>query len=290
MEAKPEMNFVRRYVVWIAGGVLGLVVLVFAFAFLAAGNPNICATCHKSAHDNWAETAHEHFGCEVCHQPPWIGRRVSAAVALMRMTTVNLTRGASQVRVTEAIPNSWCQQCHVPWRKISPSGDLRLPHETHYEELKLECTYCHARVAHRGKIRGRLTTQPPMTLCMQCHDGKKKVMGKVATNECKACHTEKPIPETHRAANWFEDHGVIAESDVERAKCANCHAYVLDFCRACHQNKRPSTHVGGEQWKSLHSERAHSRPKTCVQICHSRNFCLDCHDEGLYSVRLKGKL
>lgn len=290
METKTDRETLRRYIVWVAGGVLALTVLVFAFAFLVVGNPRTCASCHKTDYQRFTQTAHEKFPCETCHEPPGVTRRVRMAGSYLRMIFVNLTQGTQNVRVTEGIGNDRCQTCHVPWRQISPSGDLRLPHRTHYDELKLECTYCHARVAHMGEIRGRLTTQPPMTLCMQCHNGKKKINGKVATNECKACHTEKPVPETHLASNWFEDHGVIAQSEQERAKCANCHAYVLDFCRACHQNKRPSTHVGGEQWKSLHRDRAQARPKTCVNICHSKNFCLRCHDEGLFAVRLKGKL
>lgn len=292
MEQNPKPDLLTKYVIWVAGGVIGLILTIYIFTFIAVGSPKTCASCHEIRRDyeTWKQTAHEVFDCSWCHESPSAFRRFGATSRVIRETFTHLTGSYSKVWVTKEIPNSNCQQCHVPWRQITPSGDLRLPHKIHYEELGMKCTYCHARVAHLGKIRGRLTTKPPMILCMQCHDGKKKIKGRVATAACKACHTEKIIPKSHYAANWYERHGILAEKSTERAKCASCHAYVLNFCQECHKNRRPSTHVGGEKWKSLHRQRAHERAKTCIYICHSRNFCMRCHDQALFAVRLKGKI
>lgn len=285
MEQKKDYPQIPKYVVWIAAGILGFVVALYVFSYIAAGNPASCSSCHvmKKAYDGWKETAHERFHCQICHQDPTIFVRFLTASRLLGDTYAYITRAyAKDIRVTEEISDDRCLKCHVTWRNVSPSGDLRVSHENHIKKEKIKCVECHSRVSHPYKLRDFYTTRPPMTYCLKCHDGKK------ATMECKACHTDKPIPDTHRLAGWLQDHGLVSEK--ERKECANCHAWVLDFCNECHKEKRPASHVGGVEFRSLHGDRAHERPKSCLQVCHSRAYCTTCHDEALFTVRLKGKI
>jgi hypothetical protein len=259
-----------------------LIFVLFLFSYVAVANPDTCGICHeiKPNVESFHRTAHSSFDCRICHADPGITSRFQIALKFMGDFIPHLTGSYSTpIRIQENIPNDRCFSCHVPWRKITPSGDLTLPHEKHFKELKLECVYCHNRVAHTYKLRNKITTKPPMTLCLQCHNGKK------ATQECKACHTDKPIPENHKARDWFEKHGELSS----KIDCGSCHGWVVNYCNECHQKHRPSTHVGGVKWRSLHRERALLKPKTCL-VCHGRDYCLKCHDSGLFEIRLKGKI
>lgn len=266
----------------IGGAIVGIFLLVYIFSFIVVGNPKSCGVCHeiRPAVETWEKTSHEKFHCDVCHEGPSVFSRFSSAARLTKDVIPHLTGSYSRpLRATEDIPNSYCLSCHVSWRNVSPSGDLKIPHKKHFEELDIECVYCHSRVTHMYELRGKKATRPPMTLCMQCHNGKK------ATFECTACHTEKPVPDNHKQPDWLEKHGELAEE----IDCGKCHAWVLDYCQECHTKSRPSTHVGGDKWKSLHRKRAQLKPNTCL-VCHSRDYCMRCHDEALFTVRLKGKI
>lgn len=276
----PKKTF--RYVVYVSSAILILIVALYVFAYILAGNPESCGICHeiKPSVDTWKITAHNTFNCYICHSGPGVTARAKSALRILGDFIPHITGSYSTpISVKSQIPNSYCFACHVSWRKVTASGDLVIPHEKHFKELNIQCTYCHSRVSHAYELRGKTTTRPPMTLCLQCHNGKK------ATMECKACHTDKPVPENHKSATWFEEHGQLAEE----IDCGECHGWVVDYCNECHQKSRPSTHVGGVKWRSLHSDRASKKPKTCF-VCHDNDYCLNCHDQGLFDIRLKGKI
>ncbi len=285
-ERFERLNKPTRIAVLILLSVVGLLLLTYAVAFSVAYNPNVCGACHQiaPAYKTWKDTAHERFTCANCHATAGYGKRFVAAFDLTRYFYRHITGSyARPVHVSGAIKNDICLQCHVSWREVSPAGDLIVPHERHFVELETPCNTCHSRVAHGYDLRGEFTTRPSMERCLRCHDDEK------APRECKRCHTEKPIPDNHKVAGWFEGHGELDIGQGGEVDCGECHGWVLDFCRECHEESRPSTHVGEEQWRSLHRDRALLKPKTCL-ICHDRTYCLRCHDEGLFVDRLEGKL
>jgi hypothetical protein len=105
-----------------------------------------------------------------------------------------------------------------------------------------------------------------MITCYKCHDGKK------APNACTACHTEKAVPEDHKAPDWLVIHSQKQKQDP--LYCEKCHGWVKGYCTECHQRK-PKSHAG--KWRTTHRDRvASAGMQNCVQ-CHREDFCVRCH-------------
>lgn len=166
--------------------------------------PDNCSKCHemKLEYYTWKASAHDRLACIECHQD------VKLAVFRYKHQV-----GFSQpVKLKKIIPNQVCLDCHSKNRKLTPPGDLIIPHELHLKK-GVDCVDCHSNVAH-GDPAKRFSTLwkeragtginfetelikdlvkagngVPMSTCIRCHNGTK------ATKDCKACHTVLRIPE-----------------------------------------------------------------------------------------------
>lgn len=255
-------------------GVIVLFLLLFWTGNSLVHNSSFCKRCHemKASHDTWLATSHEKVDCYDCHQKPGFLGNVGSLLTLGGQTYAHFSGNYRKpISVDGGIKDKTCFQCHVTWREVSPGGDLIVPHDQHVKKLNIECNFCHNRIVHGWEREGEFKTNPPMQLCMRCHDGKK------APSECDRCHTEKAVPVNHKLANWPQDHGVISKTE----DCKSCHGWTPDYCRDCHFSKRPTSHIEGARFRSLHGARAKERRAGCL-VCHNDDFCQRCHDARQY--------
>ena len=102
--------------------------------------------------------------------------------------------------------------------------------------------------------------------------------------------TERPVPDSHRSANWWETHDDAARSGI--TLCAVCHTST--GCRSCHLgpvpdvfSQLPAGEGPGEITRSAppthtptfaesHRAAAAAAPNQC-QTCHVADQCSSCH-------------
>lgn len=210
----------------------------------------------------WETSTHSRISCAECHIDPGVRGFVSFAVRAVPAFYSQLVQGPRDTNLLRPPGASACQRCHTSYRKVSPAGDLLIPHRAHVEVLKMECVDCHKDLVHSLNERG--FNRPTMKGCLKCHDGT------TASNACTDCHTRKQVPSTHRQKDWLAVHGTVAESEL----CGSCHAWTPDYCSDCHE-KRPASHVGN--WKKEHGPHAKKRGDGCL-VCHGgQEFCDRCH-------------
>ncbi|MBE0447714.1 MAG: NapC/NirT family cytochrome c [Actinobacteria bacterium] len=265
--------------------VQGTALVIFILASLVIGNtivnrPQTCQICHEmnASVEAWQESSHEKIICTKCHHKEEGYYGFILAIPHKITDGIKHVTGEYEkpIRAKTHTEDRVCQRCHVSWRNVSPSGDLIVPHNVHFEKKKIPCVKCHSNVVH-GEIKGGIfKRRPPMQLCYTCHGGGSK---DAPTLKCKDCHTEKGIPASHTAKDWFETHGKLSKDPKHPdSKCDTCHGWTQDFCSDCHKNNLPSTHYGGTKWRTYHSIRAKERKSGCL-VCHNaENFCYRCHD------------
>ena len=206
------------------------------------------------------KSAHSAASCQNCHVAPDF---VSQAVYAARMPGefyLSYLMPSRQPALFAAPTNEACASCHTDLRKISPSGDLNIPHRAHVTVLKLKCVQCHNYLVHEKNPQG--TNKPTMAGCLKCHDGH------TAKNSCSACHTEKALPANHRAADWV----VVHPTKQKEIDCAKCHGWTKDWCAQCHTT-RPRSHT--KTWRTAHGA-AVAKHRNC-DVCHKPAFCIRCH-------------
>lgn len=277
-----------RYVRVIGGSIIAAVLLFFIGANYLMNTPSFCDRCHelKPSFATWHKSSHEKIACNNCH---FSTKDQNFMTRTMRLANYVYLHSSGQydttLHVDGGIRNAVCMKCHVSWRNVTAGGDVVVPHNKHFTKFNVECNMCHARVVHGWTRAGKFKTNPSMQICMRCHDGavhedinEGKAVPKLA---CRKCHTEKAIPDDHREADWLALHSQKASTSPDY--CKKCHAWTPDFCRECHTARRPSTHIGGLEWRTLHNTRALARKDNCL-VCHNKNFCLRCHDDGLWEI------
>ncbi|MCL6472695.1 MAG: NapC/NirT family cytochrome c [Firmicutes bacterium] len=272
-----------------------LVVLIIAGLFLGnsiAARYQTCATCHEmgEAIKSWQGSSHEKIGCPNCHNPaPGIKGFILGIPHKIESVVAHVSGNYTEpIKAKTHIKTEVCQNCHVSWRDVSPSGDLIIPHQKHLDK-GIPCVKCHFAVVHGANLEGKFIRRPAMELCLSCHGGGNKNVSETFNAPvltCKNCHTEKAIPESHKDAKWFEIHSLVAKDPShEDSNCKRCHGWTPFFCSQCHQSKRPSTHYGGTEWRTYHSIRARVNYNGCL-VCHNKEtFCFRCHDEGTFSEK-----
>lgn len=263
----------KRPVFWLAFlGLIFILVLILAIPYYITSRSQYCSTCHEmeSYYKTWEHSTHANSDCLQCHVEPGFVNSLYHYLRTTRELYTNLL--GSKVRATyyKKASNALCFACHTEYRDISASGDLLIPHKAHVKMRRLSCVDCHKYLVHFKNPEGKNT--PSMTTCYKCHNG---VM---ATKECRACHTKKAYPDSHRAAGFLEKHGQMAQTIGK--ECAKCHGWTPRYCEECHQ-KRPPSHgpsgTAGMAWRTLHRDSASIREKGCL-VCHGQNFCKNCHD------------
>jgi len=265
--------------------VQGTALVVFLIASVVFGNalssnPKTCTVCHEMSEPikAWQASSHEKINCVKCHH------KEEGYYGFVLGIPKKLTEGIKHVTGEYSIPvkakhnteSHVCQRCHVSWRNVSPSGDLIVPHNLHFEKRGIECVRCHAGVVHGEMVDGELMRRPSMQLCLSCHETGRE---EAPILQCKACHTEKGVPPSHREEDWFETHGVLYKDPKHPdSACDSCHGWTPTFCSDCHKSKLPTTHYGGTKWRTYHSIRAKERKSGCL-VCHNaESFCYRCHD------------
>ncbi len=285
-----------------------------------SSTPEFCITCHemKPEYVTWQASAHGKVNCIKCHIEPGVTNVIKHKISAMKQLYYHFNKSYYlPIEMPEPIPNQTCLGCHSLNRGISPSGDIKVPHLTHYNKGVL-CVECHAGVVH-GKIAERQATldgdfdhwtvtvgkdqvtkdfaNPPMSACIECHKARK------APTTCQTCHSQIVPPLTHQVAAWSTKHGLSARKDVQA--CDRCHsvtngpkapeylqtgdkaiAYARSntLCFNCHM-KRPKGH--GPDWKAQHNQFAQQNKEGCL-VCHSyskstasgnltKTYCQSCH-------------
>ena len=258
----------KRPVFWLSAlGFIFIIALILGIPAYVSTQNSYCASCHAMEHyyKTWESSTHGNYRCVDCHVEPGFANLMKHYARSTREIFTNLVGESGHSNNFVQPTNALCLSCHTEYRSVSASGDLIIPHEQHVKMRKLECVDCHRYLVHFTNPEGKNT--PSMTICYKCHDGKK------ATKECKACHTKKAFPESHKAANWDEVHG--AQAAVSGKTCAQCHAWTPRYCEDCHQ-KRPASH-GGIAWRTMHKDQALQRAGGCY-VCHGKAYCKNCHD------------
>jgi hypothetical protein len=209
---------------------------------------------------SWSTSVHAEVACRSCHVAPGPLAQTAFAARMVGEFYLSLVLPGRQPNLFGPPLNSACQSCHIDLRTVSPSGDLNIPHQAHVVVLKLPCVRCHTYLVHDKNPEG--THTPRMVNCLKCHDGK------TAKNGCSTCHTNKAIPESHRAANWT----VIHPTMVDKINCKQCHGWTTNWCSACHQ-QRPASH--GPDWRKVHGTVV-AKHRNC-EACHTADWCIRCH-------------
>ena len=247
-----------------AAGAMVLVVLIFLVVpGLIASQPSFYAGFPTTAKEyrTWTRSVHVVAQCQNCHvAPDWAAQAVWAA-RLPGEFYLSLFPGHQPGWFAKPT-NPACQSCHTDLRKVSPSGDLNIPHRAHVTVLHMQCITCHKYLVHKTNPQG--DDKPTMVTCLVCHNGR------TAKNSCSACHTEKALPVSHRAADWL----VVHPQMQKKIDCAKCHKWTSNWCAQCHAT-RPRSHT--KTWRVDHGK-AVARHRDC-EVCHQASFCIRCHGE-----------
>ena len=286
------LDFLKRFFPnWIHIVIKVPIILFILYHLINAGlyvssTPTFCRTfCHEMQMyaRAWDKSSHAKIGCYTCHgHRDFIGKILGKVESLKELYYHILKIYEYPIISKKFTSDHSCHYCHSENRKYTLPGDLIDPHEKHKDikansVLKVsafgevhnveftgqECVYCHFNVVHEKSV---LKRRPQMEFCYDnCHNGKD------APDKCDACHTNKPLPESHKAKDWYQIHGKLAEKE----NCAACHQWREEnFCKACHKI-RPRSHTP-KVWKSTHKERAKVNKEGC-KACHTNDFCLECH-------------
>jgi hypothetical protein len=244
-------------------GFLALVITIFGvIPGYIASQPQFWARYPgtSEAYKTWSTSVHADVGCQSCHVPPdWAAQALYTA-RMPGEFYLSMVMPSRQPMVLSVPTNAACSSCHTDLRKVSPSGDLNIPHSAHVNVLKLKCITCHSYLVHKKNPSG--TDKPTMSGCLRCHNGK------TAKNNCSACHTEKALPANHRNPDWV----VIHPQMQKQIDCAKCHKWTVNWCAQCHAT-RPRSHAA--TWRKDHGA-AVRRHRDC-EACHQAAFCIRCH-------------
>ncbi len=257
-----------RPVFWFAFlGMVFIVALMISVPMYITTRNQYCSTCHamEQFYGSWERSTHAYADCVSCHVAPGLVNDIGHVARSTRELYTNLISSPEHSTNFSLPTNQICFACHTEYRTISASGDLLIPHKQHVKLRSLSCVNCHRYLVHYKNPEGKNT--PSMTICYKCHNGVQ------ASKDCKACHTKKSYPDTHKAAEWFQVHGGLAKEQGK--ECARCHGWTPKYCEECHQ-KRPPSHAG-VIWRTNHKDAGKIRESGCY-VCHGKTFCKNCHD------------
>lgn len=236
----------------------------------------------------------ERMGCDFCHDDAAASR--SAADDLMPGEAAcaichPIDRADPGKQVPAGKPGARCTLCHPGWdgqgqppRLVVPKPNLKFSHELHVSR-QIRCKSCHGDLRAKGVGLATRAQLPRMSLCLDCHDGKK------AAARCTTCHLGEsgglvrtaypqgalvPSGALHGDAHdalFRTDHARVAASD--EAYCGNCHR--RDFCVDCHDGAQKPLDFHGNDYVALHPIDARRNDPDC-SACHRRQtFCTGCH-------------
>lgn len=270
-----------------------------------------CAGCHAMQPESltWEASNHSQFQCEVCHRGPGLLGFLGYRVHLIKEKLFyNEDSASEQIKLKKPISDSVCNKCHaMDNRRVTAASDTIISHVKH-DKKGVACITCHAGVAHGRIVERGMTkkidsadwtpataneqmdaqyTTPRMEICLNCHAERQ------ISTTCSLCHSDYPIPVSHKPASWKVKHGLVARQDFK--PCNLCHVYTLrqpvdllaitlpgyiranSFCANCHLQK-PDSHKNAN-FREIHGRTA--KVKTTQN-------CFVCHDLNQPKVEVKG--
>jgi nitrate/TMAO reductase-like tetraheme cytochrome c subunit len=257
-----------RYVVLMLIALLFVALVVIWFPIVLTSDPGFCSRCHSMVTpvDQWKQSTHANVNCTGCHVDPGVIHSLEHKVLALKEVYDELFGSGQMPADIKQPKNENCLQCHNVSRTVSPSGDIKIPHQQHVQMQGLRCTDCHFNVVHSR--RGTPGGPPPMDVCYMCHDGKK------APNACATCHANPPSEQSAHPVNAVENHGQLA---LERPDdCYRCHSKASNFCQDCH-NQPPATHQLLD-WRYTHRAEVEAKGRQVCLGCHTEQFCQKCHE------------
>lgn len=309
-EHNPKLTEKRLKAFILISGFLLFVLIGTAGAIKLTMSPEFCSKCHVMAPEyaTWEASAHAQVACVDCHIKPGLGNLIIHKIAAIKELVLYATNTYERpIKMSEQLDDGICVSCHSKNRKITPSGDLIVPHEKHAAK-NVHCVECHSGVAHGNIVARKMTvdgnyqvwtaeygkkqmdkqyTETKMDTCVKCH------IKRNVTQECQACHSAISVPQDHKAKTWGTAHGLKARADINY--CNKCHSYSVGnepvqikdsvvkyarenvFCYDCHQ-KRPLSHT--ENWDMTHKKAIVNRDVTNCLVCHD----IDKHDPSYKAV------
>lgn len=234
------INFLKQKITF-KSVLLTLTSLFFLFiiyygTMAQVSRPELCTICHmmKPEFYSWQASSHEKVPCLSCHE----ARNTENQLKTLYYAITNTYM--APIIMTTTIPDRKCESCHkVNKRKVTPSGDLIIPHAAH-KAKNIACAKCHRGVAHAHISERKVTyktdyskwdstlakalmtddqTRTRMDTCMRCHEARK------APLDCKACHRTSMLPQTHKSKEFkYVNHGQMAAGDLK--SCDKCHSFM----------------------------------------------------------------
>ncbi|TGE34444.1 NapC/NirT family cytochrome c [Desulfosporosinus sp. Sb-LF] len=267
------------------------VVALFWGTFQKTSQTSYCSSCHMMKPEFYTlkASSHSQLECVACHVEPGILTKVKYKLVTVEELFASLTGNYGiAITSTTPIPDATCTQCHdMNTRKVTPSGDLIIPHSKH-TQAGVSCTECHTGIAHGNIAEKRATfitdygkwdestgksfmsdlnsIRPNMDVCLNCHKVRKEPLN------CSACHTTSMKPSNHNDDAFKNGgHGELAKKDI--LNCDSCHSYM---------SKDPvevSTGNGGAFQKFLAKDSGKTATISASDYAKANTFCKDCHSK-----------
>lgn len=179
------MSEPRHAHVWPILGIIFLGLLVMTVPMYYTSRSSFCNSCHimKPYYEAWSKSTHAKESCEGCHNAPGVLGFLGGKMRLTKQIIVNFTSRPDSIEES-TIANDTCYACHNLKRRVTPTGDLKLPPRHHLAKDKnLPCTQCHSGLVHATQPAGK--NKPREAVCIKCHQQKG------ISTECRTCHRDK---------------------------------------------------------------------------------------------------
>ena len=275
-----------------------LLVFLFILAGVAAlfwgtlektSSNDYCSSCHmmKPEFLTMKASSHSQLACVACHVEPGIMKKVEYKLVNIK-EWISILTGDYGIVITSTtpIPDATCTQCHdMTTRKVTPSGDLIIPHSKH-TQAGVSCTLCHTGIAHGNIVEKQATfrtdygkwddtiaksimsdvknIRPDMDVCFSCHKLRN------APLNCSACHTSSMLPSNHKDEAFKNGaHGQLAAKDIK--VCDACHSYMSTVPVVVSKGTNSAVE------KFLSKDNAKSATMSASDYAKANTFCKACH-------------
>ncbi|MHB9057148.1 MAG: cytochrome c3 family protein [Paludibacteraceae bacterium] len=282
---------------WLLIGLIAVIAigLLSGVTLKVTSTPQFCSSCHEMSPEftTWEVTSHSKIACVTCHIPPGPVNLVKHKLASVQQLAEHITGKIPQpIAMNTIINNNVCEQCHSSMRKVTPSGDILIPHDKHLAQ-GIACVACHGGVAHGFVAERGLTgkedydtwtiakadkvtkfdgLKTAMEVCLDCHDqvnqGKKPWLtngGVEKTQEQRIAQSEENFKVAATATGQLHEKSqpaIVTTGTITMhppiTKCAGCHTAI----------PTPDSHHD-QSWGTNHGVTARKDVDYCA-TCHSR--------------------
>ncbi len=150
----------------------------------------------------------------------------TAAIIAIRAPEARTQTDTPPLDLTAPVEARNCTPCHPVIGAARTPGIIF----THAAHLMIECSACHFTNAHED---GRTST-PPMSACFSCHGLEHGPVGRLASGECRDCHTKDfDLRPRDHVKDWKGAPHARSSKSSGVNRCLMCHDAPAD-CDACH--------------------------------------------------------